>query len=331
VFNNTYQFTGLMQPDGTLLEANQAALSFSGLNRDDIVGTKLWNAYWFQKSETAQETATKAVEEARSGNLFREQIEVQGAERDAIIDFSVRPVVDKDGNITLLIPEGRDITRLKEREQQLNVTNRVLRHNIRNQLTLIRGTASSLRERDSETVVTQAETIVEAADGLFETAEMTRELNDLIETEPEPVSIDLVDPIETAVASIQERYPEATIDIETPEEASGEAIATIETAIEELLENAIVHNDSDHPNVTISAVNRDSTIEVTVSDNAGGFPEIEQKVLTGDINIDPLAHGQGLGLWYIYWTVRYSGGSIEISEEQAGGSEIRVILPLTDA
>lgn len=330
VFNNTYQFTGLMKPDGTLLEANQPALSFSGLDRDDVVNKKIWNAYWFQKSGTARETAKKAVEEARNGNFFREQIEVQGAERDAIIDFSVRPVTDEDENISLLIPEGRDITRLKEREQQLNVTNRVLRHNIRNKLNLIRGTASSLEESDSETAVTQAETIVEAADDLFQTAEMTRELNDLIENKPEPVSIDIVDAVETAVASIQDRYSEATIDIETPEEGAGEAIGTIKTATEELLENAIVHDESDHPEVTISVVNRDSTIEVAVTDNAGGIPKIEKQVLTGDININPLTHGQGLGLWYIYWTVRYSGGSVEISEERTGGSEIRVTLPLTD-
>ncbi len=329
VFNNTYQFTGLMEPDGTLLEANQPALSSGGLSRDDVVGKKIWDAY-FQESETARETATEAVEQARNGNFFREQIEVQGAERDAIIDFSVRPVADEDGKITLLIPEGRDITRLKERERQLNVTNRVLRHNIRNKLNLIRGTASSLGESSSETVVTRAETIIEAADDLFQTAEMTRKLNDLVKSKPEPVSIDLVDPVETAVASIQNRYPESTIDIETPEEAPGEAIGTIETAIEELLENAIIHDESDSPRVTISVVNRDSAIEIVVSDTAGGVPEIEQEVLTGDINIDPVTHGQGLGLWQIYWTVRYSGGSIEIFEEQTGGSEIRVTLPLTD-
>jgi len=328
-FNNTYQFTGLMNPDGTLLEANQTALSFGNLNREDVVGEKIWDAYWFQASDTARETAAKAVQRARDGDLFREELEVQGAKRDAIIDFSVRPVTDEDGNVTLLIPEGRDITRLKEREQQLRVTNRVLRHNIRNQLTLIRGTAVSLGEANSGPVGQEAELIIDAANSLFETAETTRRLNEMVENETEPSVIDLTDCIETVVATISERYPEAELRIEMPKTASVEAIADIRMAIEELAENAIVHNERDHPRVTLSVTVRDTTVKIAVIDTAGGMPDIERNILTGEISIDPVAHGQGLGLWYIYWAVHYSGGSIEVSEH-SDGSEVRMVLPQSD-
>jgi PAS domain S-box-containing protein len=58
---------------------------------------------------------------------------VQGDDEVIIFDFTVRPVFDDDGAVTVLIPEGRDITALKEREQQLetvidNLPGYVYRH-----------------------------------------------------------------------------------------------------------------------------------------------------------------------------------------------------------
>jgi len=102
VFNNTYQFTGFLDPDGTLLEANDAVLSFGGLDRDE-----------------ARQVAKKAVEQARDGEVVRGELRVQGEDREAIIDFSVRPVTNDQGEVTSLIPEGHDITERKQREQEL--------------------------------------------------------------------------------------------------------------------------------------------------------------------------------------------------------------------
>ncbi len=119
VFNNTYQFTGLMEPDGTLIEANDTALEFGGIEADDVMGSKVWEAPWFQHSPAVREEVTDAVERAADGEFVRTEMSIRGADREAFIDFSVRPVTDENGEITLLIPEGRDITELKGREREL--------------------------------------------------------------------------------------------------------------------------------------------------------------------------------------------------------------------
>ncbi|WP_436903582.1 PAS domain S-box protein [Halovenus halobia] len=119
VFNNTYQFTGLMEPDGTLLEANDAALEFGGLEADDVIGVNVWEASWFQHSPAVRDEVKDAVERAADGEFVRKELPISGADREAFIDFSVRPVTNENGEITLLIPEGRDITELKEREREL--------------------------------------------------------------------------------------------------------------------------------------------------------------------------------------------------------------------
>jgi PAS domain S-box-containing protein len=119
IFNQTYQFTGLMKPDGTLVEANDTALEFGGISRDDVIGQKVWNAYWFEISEETQAQTKADVQRAADGEFVRRELEVQGADGTAIIDFSIRPITDEDGNVVRLIPEGRDITDLKKREQEL--------------------------------------------------------------------------------------------------------------------------------------------------------------------------------------------------------------------
>lgn len=119
IFNQTYQFTGLLDPDGTLLEANESALEFGGVDRDEVVGKKMWNAYWFQYSEETRDRAKEAVQRAAAGEFIRHELPVQGGDGDIIIDFSVRPIMDEQGDVILLVPEGRDITDLIEREQEL--------------------------------------------------------------------------------------------------------------------------------------------------------------------------------------------------------------------
>lgn len=114
IFNQTFQFTGLCRPDGALIEANEAFLVFGGLERDDVLGKPLWKTPWWAHSQATQERLRKAIAEAAEGNFVRYEEEIAGADgATAIIDFSLKPVFDADERVMLLIPEGRDITRLK--------------------------------------------------------------------------------------------------------------------------------------------------------------------------------------------------------------------------
>ncbi|MFD1587361.1 PAS domain S-box protein [Halorientalis brevis] len=119
IFNQTYQFTGLMEPDGTMVEANESALEFGGLAREDVVGKPVWETGWFTDDEATKDVVSDLVDRASSGEFVRAELDICGADRDVTVDYSIKPITDETGEVGLLLPEARDITALKEREEEL--------------------------------------------------------------------------------------------------------------------------------------------------------------------------------------------------------------------
>lgn len=118
LFNQTFQFIGLLTPEGIFLEANETALSFGGLLPEEVYGRPLWEAGWILPKD--RERLQAAVAAAARGELVRFELDVQGAGgMIGTIDFSLKPFHDEAGRVVLLIPEGRDITERKQMEESL--------------------------------------------------------------------------------------------------------------------------------------------------------------------------------------------------------------------
>ncbi|NET24854.1 EAL domain-containing protein [Okeania sp. SIO1I7] len=152
IFNQTFQFIGLLNPDGTILEANQTFLDFTGLKHDDIVGHFFWQVKWWlavddeenprdikTKHKLAQAQMKQAIAKAVEGEFVRYEIMVVGEGKQVItIDFSLKPVFDELGQVILLIPEGHDITDRKQAEKQLSILNAELEKRVTDQTSQLR-------------------------------------------------------------------------------------------------------------------------------------------------------------------------------------------------
>ncbi len=120
IFDQTFQFVGLLSPDGTLLEANQTALKFRGLKRSDVVGRPFWETPWWDISRETQDRLRAAIAEAAQGKFVRYEVEHRDFSGEVgTFDFSLKPVVDEGGKVVLIIPEARDITVRKRAERAL--------------------------------------------------------------------------------------------------------------------------------------------------------------------------------------------------------------------
>lgn len=123
IFNSMYQFIGLLQPDGILLEANQTALDFGSTTPSEVLGRPFWDTPWWLGSQAGRVQLRSAIDRAAKGEFVRYEAEVCGAGGTmATIDFSLKPVLDEAGEVVLLIPEGRDITERKRAEAALKAS-----------------------------------------------------------------------------------------------------------------------------------------------------------------------------------------------------------------
>ena len=110
-FDHTFQFTGLLKTDGTLLEVNQSALDFSGQTRSQLIGHPFWEGRCWSLRLKTQERLQQAIAAAATGESVRYEVDIQGVgNRVATIDFALKPFRDDHGRVVLLIAEGRDIS-----------------------------------------------------------------------------------------------------------------------------------------------------------------------------------------------------------------------------
>lgn len=120
IFDQTFQFIGLISTEGRLIEANRSSLEFAGIRESDVIGQMFWDTPWWSHSPEQQARLQAAVKEAATGRTVRFEVTHHRADgRLARIDFSLKPVRDAQGRVTLLIPEGRDISDLKGAEETI--------------------------------------------------------------------------------------------------------------------------------------------------------------------------------------------------------------------
>ncbi|QSG13962.1 sensor histidine kinase [Halapricum desulfuricans] len=218
----------------------------------------------------------------------------------------------------------RDVTDRKRRDQQLAILERILRHNLRNALTVIQGQAELLRwERaDAKDAV---ETILDRTDSLLQQAEKERSLTELLRGPTETTRRDITILVETARADVLETHADAAVSVEIPEAAHAAVIPGFERAIAELLDNAIRHGDD--PTVSVTVREDQSAIEIDIADTGPGLPEIERELLCGVADETPLFHGTGVGLFLVRQLVVRSNGTISVADNEPEGTVVTIRLP----
>jgi PAS domain S-box-containing protein len=208
-----------------------------------------------------------------------------------------------------------DVTGVKQRETQLEVLYRLLRHNLRNRTTVIQGTAEEIAVRDdTDEFAPLGRRIYEASQDLVDASNTARTIQHVLEGGG---SIDSK-PVDTVAAEIEQRLAaefDAEIPVRVETDGTVAASGNLLTAVRELVENALEHA-ADDPAVEVTLTERsDGGVSVAVHDDGPGVPDEEWAVVAGDREITQLQHASGLGLWLVKWVADDHGGTLRRGED----------------
>jgi PAS domain S-box-containing protein len=275
------------------------------------------------------EAVERFLDRLRSGEKLH-GVETRHTHKNgAVLDVRIwaAPIRTQDESFSGGVFIISDITEQKQREQRLAVLNRVLRHNIRNDVNVVRGHLELLAEERPEDHE-HVEVMHDRLSNIVELSRTARNIEQLQGTdESERTAIELGAMLRERLERLRAESRDVDVSVGLPESLTVVGHELLPYAFDNVLDNAVEHNDSDTPEVAISSevTQSGSHVTVHVEDNGPGLPATERAVLTSETET-PLTHSSGLGLWLTRWIVRSSEGSITVGDSDLGGTRVSVRL-----
>ena len=256
----------------------------------------------------------------------RIRTEVERSTRTGRRDFLLQAVPHDRPDGTYAFAVYTEITEQKEREQYLQILNRVLRHNLRNDMNVVTMIAEELSaEVDDDRLAGYATQLAEKARDVASLSEKAKEIERVTGSRDEETRpVDLAHAARDA-ATRARAATDATVRTELPASAWVAASPDLQGAVEELLENAAEHAGPG-ADVTVSvttAPGTDRPVRLRVTDDGPGIPPEEWAVVAGERDITQLDHGSGLGLWLVKWIVTACDGRLRRLD---GGRTVEIRL-----
>ena len=324
---------GITDGDGEFVYANRAHADIYGY---DDAGAFVGNTWRMLYDDDELERFDAEVMPAlRAGEEWRG--EAIGTRADGSTfpqDLSLTPL--SDGGYICVV---RDITdrkryehRLEGQRDNLEILNQVVRHDIRNDLQVVVGYATILREfvdgegRDHlERVVSSGRDAIETTKTAGDVAEVM--LSATEETKPIGLRYVLTDRID----EVDSTHTDAILTTEgTLPDVAVPADDMLGSVFKNLLTNAVVHNDGPVREVTVSASVSDGTVTVRVADNGPGIPDHRKDAIFEDGEKGLDSEGTGLGLYLVETLVDRYGGDVRVEDNDPEGAVFVVELPVVD-
>jgi signal transduction histidine kinase len=270
-------------------------------------------------TDTTADGASLSAVLGRGSEQLRaaETVTLQTATGTRRYDPQVAPIRDGHGNSVGATLSLRDVTERERREQRLTVLNRVLRHNLRNEVDILKGHAEGLARADVD-----VSPILEAADRIAALGQQARRIDEYVSETAPDTTVDLTEAVHAALETVEADASAVTVTVETPATASVTTNrAAVVAALESALENAL---DYAATTVTVTVAAASAGYVVRVADDGPGIPESELASLNAATE-SPLGHSTGLGLWQLKWAVTTLNG--ELSFDTSDGTTVEFLVP----
>jgi PAS domain S-box-containing protein len=343
IFNSAFQFIGLLNPEGTVIDANKTALEFGNLHPKDVMGKKFWECHWWRINPETQHQLEAAIHRAARGETVSYEVSVWDQYRQPVhILFNLKPLKDATGKVVAIIPEGRPIQEIVEAREALLQKNRELEsfasmaaHDLKEPLRMVNQFMHLLHTRYGDQLDEKAQQYIHfAMDGAVR---MQTLINDLLEyakagSEESPIELIKTEQLLQEVLKLLDNNlaeQDAVVKWDHLPDVYGQPTA-LKLLFQNLISNGIKYQKKDtKPEISIAIRDQGTHWLVCVRDNGIGIREeyAEQIFqLFRRLHTRTEYAGTGMGLATCKKIVERHGGKIWVESVFGEGSSFYFTL-----
>ncbi len=301
---------------GEIVYANESFEKVTGFKKEELLGMGSFGELIHPND---RDFVLKNYHEVELGIRDAEDINFRLITRNGGVKWmTVRLVrIDYEGK-SAVASTGMDTTKihtltdeLKKKSEHLSLLNKMLRHDILNDLTVIRAAIELKDEKLLETALSKIDRIsrmIYEAKNLEMVGDVRKEIN-LAEVVRE-------------IASTFREMAEITLNLQNVNVIANEGIKTV---VFNLINNAIKHSGRDDVKIDVETYAKEGWGVLVVRDNGKGIPdELKEKIFDEGFSA---GSGTGMGLSIVKKMVELYGGSVEVRDNEPSGAVFIVKLP----
>ena len=349
IFDSVMEVMALLDPDGTVVEVNRTQTGWRNGNPVAAIGKPLWESPTM-RAYPGHEAATRAaVKVAASGGVYAEEIRLEGdAARglpSAVLEVTMQPVRDGNGAIEHLLFEARDVTELKQAQEQLRQSQKMealgqltggIAHDFNNLLTVVVGGLDLITKQVEDDKLRRYATnaLAAAERGVRLTGQLlTFSRSQRLEVRPcyiapivremEPLLRNVLGP------GIEKRFALDELLIPVLGDPTQIEVAVLNLAIN--ARDAMPHGGVLSFSSAMVTIEEDPElapgdyVELSIGDTGGGMPpEVVARAFEPFFTTKSVGKGTGLGLSMVYGMARQSGGTARIVSVPGEGTTVKL-------
>jgi len=321
---------------------NRALANLTGISAEEAIGQPCYQILNLRTPQGVSvcHTACPLVHRPDEERMYAEGIHHRADGLAITLADNYSPQFNEEDEMTQVIANVRDITRLREAEELKQTLLSVISHELKTPVSIIKGYAGTLAREDADW---NKETLAEGLAVIEEEADrLDKLISNLLEASRLQAGglklqlsyLNLADLARTAVENLQATTDKHTFVVDFPDEyppVLGD-FERLREVLTNLIGNAIKYSPNGGLIKVGGEVDRNSTIRLYVSDEGIGIPPAEQEQIFErfhrvDNRLARQTPGTGLGLFLVRAVIEAHRGKVWVDSMPGQGSMFWVELP----
>ena len=300
-----------------------------------LSGTVVYAGYWLRASELPDQKEWRVFFWSVGG--LATMLCIQGftvairlAEEHAVGDAAFSLLFAADAGAIVGFTSGVLVVRVRQEAAEARrardavfFLNRLLRHDILNDLSVVQSHAAILREHVDADGEEWLDTVEAQSKDATDLIRSSRTVTHTVLNEADLEPVELADLLAAELERVGSTFEAAEFDVEVPDDACVVANGALSRVFGNLLSNAVEHNDSETPRVALRVTEAAETMTVCIADNGPGIPDPDKP------DVFEAADGgdHGFGLFLADTLVSSYGGRLSVRDNDPRGAVFEVELP----